>query len=65
MNTQNFETNFGSHPLDHVVGLMESADLFLSEAENTAKIQAGGWSTIACISTTGGSAGCISSINPF
>jgi hypothetical protein len=59
------EMNFGSHALDHVVGLIESADLFVSETENTAKIQAGGWSTIACISTTPGSAGCISSINPF
>lgn len=65
MNTHNIETNFGSHALDHVVGLVESADLFVSESENAAKIQAGGWSTIACISCTPASAGCISSINPF
>lgn len=64
MNTQNMEANFGAHALDHVVGLIESADLFVSQSE-TAKIQAGGWSTIGCISCTPGSAGCISSINPF
>jgi hypothetical protein len=65
MNTQNFQTNFGSHALDHVVGLMESADLFLSEAENTAKIQAGGWSTVSCVSTVAGCAACISTVSPF
>lgn len=65
MNTQNMETNFGAHALDHVVGLVESAELFMSESAGPAKIQAGGWSSIACLFCATGCEGTLSSINPF
>ena len=65
LNTQNTETNFGAHALDHVVGLVESAELFMSESAGPAKIQAGGWSSIACLFCATGCEGTLSSINPF
>ena len=65
MNTHNAEANFGAHALDHVVGLVESAELFMSESAGPAKIQAAGWSSIACMFCATGCEGTLSSINPF
>lgn len=59
------EKDFGAHALDHVVGLVESADLFMSESAGPAKIQAGPYSTIACVFCATGCEGTISTINPF
>lgn len=56
---------FGAHELDHVVGLIDSADMFMSESTGSSNIQAGPYSTIACAFCAGGCAGCISTLNPF
>jgi hypothetical protein len=61
MNTMN--ADFGAHALDHAVGLVESAELFMSESTGAAKIQAG-WSTLACLFCATGCEGTLSSVLP-
>lgn len=55
---------FGTHPLDHIVGFVESVDLYVSESKDATNIQAWQISTIGTISSSGGCVGCVSSIMP-